>query len=523
MDLLAVNSNSDFYRIIQNIKVNMNKSSYMPLYSVQMLRAIESRAEIEGVDLMGRAALATADWIAARYLVGRTIWVAAGVGNNGGDALFAAKLLQERGFRVTTIVMNPPKSDATIRALKECEQLGVPCISDFSTLTHQTEIPDLIVDGLLGIGVKPTLNPDLCELIDYLNNLGAPILALDIPSGLDAQTGCALFGSVIYATDTLTFLGQKAGLWMADGADVAGSVHLADLSCHSEEPVTSSGFLNLDHRAVFRQLARPRNSHKGRFGSVAVVGGHQSMLGAALLAGRAALAAGAGKVWLNVLDERLAVDVMAPELMIRTAHTDLGAASALAIGPGLGQDAAAQAAFDFALYFAKPMVIDADALNLMSADFGFAKKVVELSGLTVLTPHPTEAARLLACSTTEVQANRVDAALNLARRFGAVVVLKGAGTVIANPSGEYRVNTTGGNALAVAGQGDVLSGLIAALLALGISPFEAACFGVYVHGLVGDGYETEMGGGIGLSASAACLRISAVLNHQLSHTSLNVM
>lgn len=494
------------------------KSKTTPeLFNTPMLRDIEARAEAEGINLMAVAALATADWISTRYPLGSSIWVAAGVGNNGGDALFAAKILHERGYRVMAIVLKAPVSAATQRAWLECQQLGVGCVSSLDELKHQAEIPDLIVDGLLGIGISRAPSGDFGELIVFLNHVGAPILALDVPSGLDAQTGCAL-GAVILAKDTLTFLGHKAGLWMADGADAAGNVHLARLGFHEDEPIQSLGRLNISHAAARTKLARPRNSHKGRFGSVAVVGGHVGMLGAALLAGRAALATGVGKVWLNMLDERLAVDAVAPELMIRGALGDLTAASALAIGPGLGQDEGAQAAFEFALTALKPMVIDADALNLMAAQARFSAALLKNADSAVLTPHPTEAARLLDCSTAATQANRVQAACQIAEKFNQVVVLKGAGTVIATPAGEYRVNITGGSALAVAGQGDVLSGVIAALLAQGLSPFEAACFGVYLHGLVGDDYEAEMQGSVGLGASASCARISRLLNVWLNGT-----
>ncbi|AXF85863.1 Bifunctional NAD(P)H-hydrate repair enzyme Nnr [Ephemeroptericola cinctiostellae] len=498
----------------------------LKIFDLDALRAIERQAEHEHVDLMDIAANEVVDWVVARYPVTCRIWVAAGAGNNGGDALFAAHRLHQRGFDVTGIVIAVPVSPATQKAFELCRSAGMNLIEHFSDLSNIQNTPDLIIDGLLGIGLSRAPSPPLTALIEQLNAVNAPILALDVPSGLDAGTGCAA-GALIQASDTLTFLGHKSGLWMADGADAVGHVHLADLGwvngdldCGTKSP-ESLGELNLNHRMARSLLIRPRNSHKGRFGSVAIVGGNQGMLGAALLAGRAALSAGVGKVWLNVLDERLAVDPAAPELMIRQALSDVSAATAVAIGPGLGQDDAAhkvfQTAFDLVLSADKTtMVIDADALNIMAQQAEFKYKLQQNQARAILTPHPTEAARLLACSTAEIQANRVLAAQQLAKAYASVVVLKGAGTVIAKPNGSFRVNTSGGSALAVAGQGDVLSGVIAALLAVGVPPFEAASLAVYVHGLAGDRYEQDAGGSIGLSASATVSLISLVLNGWLA-------
>lgn len=493
----------------------------LSIFDIQTLRAIEHRAEYEHINLMDAAANAVVDWVVARYALGAHIWVAAGVGNNGGDALFAAHRLHGLGFVVTCIVIAPPVSMATQTALGLCQSAGMTLIKGVLDLKPVQDAPDLIIDGLLGIGLSRSPDADLANLIEHLNEVDAPILALDVPSGLDAETGCAA-GAVIQTNDTLTFLGHKSGLWMADGADAAGRVHLAVLSEHARECHEHLGELNLNHDVAHSFLSRPRNSHKGRFGSVVVIGGNHGMLGAALLAGRSALAAGVGKVWLNVLDERLAVDPCAPELMIRSACADLGAASALAVGPGLGQDEAAQKtlqfAFDSALSGHKPMVIDADALNMMAEHDKFKAQLQSHRAGAVLTPHPTEAARLLSMSTAAVQANRVQAAQQLAQQHASVVVLKGAGTVIAQPNGVFRVNTSGGSALAVAGQGDVLSGVIAALLAMGIPAFEAASLAVHVHGLAGDRYEQEAGGSVGLSASTTVALIAAVLNERFKYS-----
>ena len=502
------------------------KQEKVEIFDLTALRLIERQAECEHLDLMNVAADAIVDWVVSRYVNTSCIWVAAGVGNNGGDALFAAHRLHQLGFDVTGIVVTAPVSPATRMAFELCQTLGMNLVERLSDLSELQKTPDLIIDGLLGIGLNREPSPSLAALIEQLNAINAPILALDVPSGLNAETGCAS-GALIQASDTLTFLGHKSGLWMADGADAAGRVHLVDLGWRSKSHLVDRvktadffGELNLNHHIARSLLTRPRNSHKGRFGSLAIVGGNLGMLGAALLAGRAALAAGVGKVWLNVLDERLAVDSTAPELMIRQVLSDVSVATAVVIGPGLGQDDAALEAFrsmlNLTLNANRAIVIDADALNIMAKNDEFKSKLKQCQAQVVLTPHPTEAARLLNCSTVEIQANRVLAAQQLSKAYSSVVVLKGAGTVVACPNGSFRVNTTGGSALAVAGQGDVLSGVIGAFLAVGVSPFDAAGLAVYVHGLAGDRYEQDAGGSIGLSANATVPLISRVLNEWLA-------
>lgn len=268
--------------------------------------------------------------------------------------------------------------------------------------------------------------------------------------------------------------------------------------------------------AIYAQLARPQDSHKGLFGSIAIVGGNVGMVGAAMLAGRAALATGAGKVWLHVLDERFVVDVLAPELMARGALDDLSAANAIALGMGLGQDNAAQAVLRHALtYVDTPMVIDADALNLIAQHTELQTQLKKFKQPPILTPHPTEAARLLGCSTAEIQANRVVAAQTIAAQYRSIVVLKGMGSIIAQPDGECRINPTGSSALAVAGQGDTLSGMMTALLGRGLPPFDAACLTVYWHGLAGQMYETQAGGAVGLNSNEMTRLISRVVNQVL--------
>jgi len=484
-------------------------SSAEPIYSLSSLRALEQQADAAGLNLMQRAALAAASWLASRFSPGSRVLIAAGPGNNGGDALWLAIHLTDRGDRVELLLPVEPTSALACDALNTCRALGLIEHATLDTITP----PDVLVDGLFGIGLSRPLAGDWAALIKGLNALPCPRFALDIPSGLDGWTG-GVHGITIRADETLTFLCAKPGLHTNDGADYAGAVTLAALDVPAQLQPVADGELN---RVDARALIRSANSHKGSNGTVAVVGGAPGMLGAALLAGRAAHAGGAGKVYLCVLDTRLPVDPVAPELMVappaQALKPDIGV---VAIGPGLGQSGKARHWLHALLAQPSAKVVDADALNLIATDPALAERLSDSPAATVLTPHPAEAARLLGVTTSDVQADRVAAARTLAERFQSVVVLKGAGSVIARPDGFFRVNVSGGPALAVAGQGDVLSGAIAALLAQGMPPFDAASLAVRVHGLAGDAYTAEQGGPLGLTASATLPHLSRALNRLLT-------
>ncbi|AUH50202.1 bifunctional ADP-dependent NAD(P)H-hydrate dehydratase/NAD(P)H-hydrate epimerase [Chromobacterium sp. ATCC 53434] len=479
------------------------------ILSLEALRRLEKAAgELE---LMRRAALAVADWVARHCPAGAPLLVCAGPGNNGGDALYAALELQGRGHPVRVLQPAAPNSAECRAARRQADDAGLVVLAE---LPADMPPPALLIDGLFGIGLSRPLDPAWQDLIARLNRLDCARLALDCPSGLDAYTGQPL-GAALRADHTLTFLCHKPGLFGGPGADLAGRVELATLDCPPERYPEAQGELN---RASAAMLARPRDSHKGSYGAVSIIGGAPGMLGAALLAGRSALAGGAGKVYLCPLDDRLPVDPAAPELMIRPADriAALPAADVLAIGPGLGQQELAEHLLKQALQQACPLVLDADALNLIAASRDLAGLAAARLAPTVLTPHPAEAARLLQLDTAAVQADRVQHARRLAVHFNCVVVLKGAGSLIVRPDGYYRLNTSGGPELAAAGQGDVLTGLIAALLAQGLPAFDAASLAVRLHGLAGDDYRREAGGPIGLTASATVERIRCALNRLLT-------
>ncbi len=360
----------------------------------------------------------------------------------------------------------------------------------------------LIIDGLFGIGLTRDITGRYAEWIAAINNRSTgrtPVLAIDIPSGLNADTGQG-HGCCVRATHTITFIAAKPGLLTLDGPDCCGEIVVADLALNSGNEAAPGRVLG----ATQPLAQRPRNSHKGSHGSVGIIGGADGMVGAALLAGRAALKLGAGRVYVGLLarDAPL-LDVAQPELMLRTAGDVLmlDHLSCLAIGPGLGQSPEAMACLEAALASTRPLVIDADALNLIAVSEKLKTLLNQIVTEKLLTPHPAEAARLLGCTTGEVQANRIAATEKLAHQFNAHVVLKGAGSVCASPGQPWRINTSGNPGMASAGMGDVLTGIIAALLAQGVEAPHALDAAVGLHGAAANQCVADGLGPVGLTAS----------------------
>ena len=309
-----------------------------------------------------------------------------------------------------------------------------------------------------------------------------PKLAIDLPSGLDCDSG-RIRGCALRADHTLTLLGLKPGLFTAEGPDYVGTLHLDTLGVDPVGMPAIPGIVLTQLAPHHRLPARAHNSHKGLYGHVGIIGGENGMVGACLIAGRAALQQGAGSVTLGTLDERIVVDYGEPRLMFASPETLLVTPmSVLAIGPGLGQSPRAHALLTAALAAACPLVLDADALNLLASDPNLAKQAARRSHPTLLTPHPGEAARLLSLSVADVQANRIESARLLSQEYHAEVALKGAGTVIAHPNGHYAINTSGGPWLAQAGSGDRLTGMLAALLGQGMGAGHAMEAAVWLHG-----------------------------------------
>src|ERR1035437_3210541 len=457
------------------------------LYSVAATRRIEQavHAVLPAHALMQRAGLAIAQLALALAPHARRIWIACGPGNNGGDGMEAALHLQRWDKpAVVTWLGSADKApqDAAV-SYRQARDAGV-------TFAETPPLDcDLCIDGLLGIGQAvraPT--GQMAEWIKLMNAHAKPVLAVDLPTGLQADTGVVAQQSV-KATHTLSLLTLKPGLFTAGGRDAAGTVWLDDLGIgqnirSNDQPGAPTAWLGSAPLVV----ARPHASHKGSYGDVAVVGGAAGMTGAALLAASAALHAGAGRVYVGLLDGgSLSVDTSQPELMFRP--IDSMDFKTMTVVCGCGGADAIRGPLARVLASAVQTVIDADAINAIASDTQLQTLLSargQRLGATVLTPHPLEAARLLGYSAAQVQSDRLAAAQQLALRFTCTVVLKGSGTVIAAPGQTPVINPTGNARLASAGTGDVLAGMVGARLAGGLDAFAAACHAVYQHGLAAD-------------------------------------
>ena len=459
-----------------------------PLHDIAGIRRLEqaAAAALPPHTLMQRAGLAAARLALAIAPHARTVWIACGPGNHGGDGFETALHLKQWGKEpVVTWLGDEAKAPQDARAsLQRARAAGV---------AFAAEPPaqwDLAVDALLGIGSTRAPEGAMLEWITRINGAGTPVLAIDVPSGLDADSGHAT--ACVRATHTLSLLALKPGLFTAHGRDASGGVWFDDIG------VATSGEAPCATLSAPPALSlRLHASHKGSYGDVAVVGGAPGMAGAALLAGRAALHHGAGRVYVFMFDPAAAVDAGQPDLMLRSWASALPqhqpTREGMAVACGCGGGDAVREALPRVLH-ARALVLDADALNAIGADPQLQQMLPARGrrGMpTVLTPHPLEAARLLSLSTAQVQADRLGAARELARRFGCTVVLKGSGSVIASAAG-VRINPTGNARLAIAGTGDVLAGMVAARLANGESAFEAASAAVFLHGLAADQWRAEL-------------------------------
>ena len=399
--------------------------AFTPLFLAREIREIEQAvlSQPSPPPLMARAGVAVAGF--ARELLGdrgKRVLLLAGPGNNGGDAFVAARQLKEWWYNVTVVFTGPEaKLSADAKAaLADWRATGGS--------VHESIPPNddwhLIVDGLFGIGLERPLDGKHAELVNWANGSGVPILAIDIPSGLHADSGRVL-GCAIRAGHTLTFIGLKAGLFTLDGPDYAGEVRLDPIGVDLPETTQPRGW-RIESALIANVLPlRRRNSHKGTFGNVGILGGAPGMVGAALLAGRAALKLGAGRVFVGLFADAPSVDLVQPELMLRPAQDllKIEGLDCIAVGPGLGESEAAQHALAAILAHKAPLVLDADALNLIATHPKLQKSLAARSGASILTPHPAEAARLLATDTDKIQRDRIAAARTLAERFNAAVVL----------------------------------------------------------------------------------------------------
>ena len=459
------------------------------LYTVAQVRAFDRAAidahGIAGYTLMQRAAAYAWSRLRERWPQARRIAVICGSGNNGGDGYVLARLARAAQLDVDVVALGDARADSdAARARADWDAAGGATLGADAAIAPA----DVYVDAIFGTGLaRPPAGPAR-QWIERLNAAAGCVLALDVPSGVDADSGEVPAGAV-HAAETVSFVAHKRGLFTGAALDCRGVISLDALEIPA--PVfdaTPPDAHRLSALSIAARLPRRgKNAHKGNFGHVLAVGGDHGFGGAIRLAGEAALRCGAGLVSVATRAEHVvALNAARPELMAhgvdgaRELEALLERASVVALGPGLGQRAWGHALWYAALASAKPSVIDADGLNLLARDRP------ALPAHSVLTPHPGEAARLLGVDTVTIAGDRYAAVRAIAARHGAVTVLKGAGSLVATPEGEVAVCPWGNPGMASGGIGDVLTGVIAALLAQGLGAWDAACVGVALHARAGD-------------------------------------
>ncbi|MFA7503877.1 MAG: NAD(P)H-hydrate dehydratase [Burkholderiaceae bacterium] len=484
--------------------------------TIQSIRALEraALARLPAGTLMARAAQAVADEadrMLRRLPAGMPVLALVGPGANGADALLAVLELGRRGYRASAHALSdaiPADPDSRHVHQRWRDAHGQP--APIAGFEYEDAGPALVIDGLFGIGLARPLDGVAAEALRRIADLGWPLLAVDVPSGIDPDTGAIVGGAsgvAASAVATVTMIADKPGLHTGEGIARSGRVRVADLGLAPPAPAG----IAIDHGWVRGHLSpRGANTHKGSFGTAMIVGGSPGMEGAALLAARGAQAAGAGKT-IVASPEGRPFDPAQPQLMSRCLGLSpsgvegaFAGMTALAIGCGLGRSDAAAAWLAAALDSAIPLVLDADALNLCADDPALAANLAarSLEAVSILTPHPLEAARLLGTSVAEVQSARIDAACRLARDFRSVVLLKGAGTILADPTGRWGIVRAGSPALASAGTGDVLAGVVAGMLCQNPDAFAAAGTAAWVHGTAGERWAASHPMQRGLSAAA---------------------
>jgi NAD(P)H-hydrate epimerase len=484
------------------------------LYTAAGTRALD-RAAIEmhgipGYTLMQRAGSAVVEAARAAYPASNAWMILCGGGNNGGDGYVVARLAHEFGVKPLVVSLSDPgklTGDAR-QAFEDWQAVGG------KTVPWPQAVPDevnLVIDAMLGTGLDRPVGGPYAEAVVAVNEAAEPCVAVDIPSGLNADTG-AVMGCAVRADLTVTFIGKKRGLFTAEGPEVAGNLLFDRLEVPTVayEQVEPAGHLLGADRLARALGPRSRNSHKGQFGHVLVVGGNVGMSGAARLAGEGALRSGAGLVSVATHPDHAAlINLPRPELMVQGVSNAVELeqaaqrATVFALGPGLGTGPWGQALWRRCLDDPRPLVVDADGLNLLA-------KEPRQRDDWILTPHPAEAGRLLGIDTAAVQADRFQAAQDLARRYGATVVLKGCGSIVASPDGYADVCALGNPGMSTGGSGDVLTGVIAAMRAQGLSAEEAACVGTVAHALAGDSAASQ--GERGLLALDIARQLPSVVN-----------
>ncbi|WP_434001139.1 NAD(P)H-hydrate dehydratase [Endozoicomonas sp.] len=491
------------------------------LYTAEQVRRLDCTAindfQINGFELMNRAARATFRSLMSHWpdlLHGKRLQIFCGGGNNGGDGYLVAMLAAKRGISVSVCCLSSPDklSGDPRSAYEACiaEDVEVQAFTPESLL-----FGDVIVDAMLGTGLTREVEGHYKDAIIRINELGRPVLAVDIPTGLCADRGVPL-GIAIKADVTVTFIGMKIGLLSGRGKELSGQVEFADLDVPEEvyEAFPSEALRLSETRLSHWINPRARDLHKGDNGHVMVVAGNHGMPGAAIMSAEAALCSGAGRVTVATRQEHLlALAARRPELMASAVsgaqdlRSLIEGKDLLVVGPGLGKDSWARELLTEVLKAECPVVVDADGLNLISEDPALLK---DRKYPMILTPHSGEAARLLETRISTINADRVHAAKELFNRYGAVVVLKGAGTLVYDGK-NLNLCSDGNPGMAVAGMGDVLSGVIAALAAQGIEASAAAALGVWLHATGADRL-AELQGERGMLALETVPHIRSQLN-----------
>ncbi len=471
------------------------------LYGATQMRQIDrtviEQHGIPGITLMRRAGEAAFRQIMARYAAIDHLVVVCGLGNNGGDGYVVASCAHRIGIRVTALASAPPATECAATAARDYRQLGgTICEGDLSSLSPLASAAsaDLVVDALFGTGLSRAPQGTAADLIRRMNaaaTSGCPLVSLDMPSGLHSDTGAA-FDPCVAAHLTITFIGLKIGLFTGRGRSHAGEIVLEDLHIPAEARHAVALSARLIQPPVLEK--RARDMHKGEAGRLLVVGGDGGMMGAALLAGEAALRCGAGLV--TVAGTAAHLDFAArhrPELMSADAERlpleDADAADVIVLGPGLGQSEWSERIFTRFIDCKAPLVVDADGLNWLARISPGPRRRPNW----VLTPHPGEAARLLQCTAAEIEADRLRAVREIQAKFGGVCILKGAGTLVADADGGMFLCDRGNPGMATAGMGDVLSGVVGALVGQGLPLSQAASAAVWLHASAADAAARRLG------------------------------
>ncbi|MBI3519929.1 MAG: NAD(P)H-hydrate dehydratase [Bacteroidetes bacterium] len=480
----------------------------LPLFSAEQIKAIDAftiqSEPITSVDLMERAAFKCTHWLMKHFDTQAVFKICCGLGNNGGDGLAIARQLLEHGYKVEVFIINYSdkcSNDFLInkQQLKALYTRFLMEVNDVKHLPH-FQSSDIIIDALFGIGLSKPLSGLAAECVNRMNESGAMIIAIDIPSGLFADKGSDKQSSIVKAQHTLTFQSPKLGFMFAENSMYIGKGHVLDIDLKWTDAIQKecSAFYLTEY--FIKQLLKPRPkfSHKGTFGHSLLIAGSYGKMGAAIMSAHALLRSGAGL--LTVCVPQCGYEIIqtaVPEAMalvncdehMQFSELNTSSYSVIGIGPGLGTEADTQQSVKVILEtFAKPLVIDADALNAIGL---YKEWLAFIPKDSILTPHPKEFERLTKPVNNDFERHRLQ--LEFSKQYNVYVVLKGAHTCITTPQGDSYFNSTGNSGLAKGGSGDVLTGLITGLVAQGYSSLEASVIGVYVHGLAGDMTRDEKG------------------------------